>query len=176
MPTPFETCIESPDIERATERQLSYLRDLMMKKAAIKGITPGQAAMQLDLWFPTLTRQDASNQINKAAQWLAEQESSSATDIDDGFYELSDGRIVKVVHAVHGSGRQYGKVRDTQTGGFSMERGIVAEVRTKGTKLTLARAQELGHLYGMCVRCGATLTDETSIANGIGPICASRFS
>jgi hypothetical protein len=38
-----------------------------------------------------------------------------------------------------------------------------------------AEAKTLGSLYGFCVRCGATLTDDASIKAGIGPICAKRF-
>jgi len=32
-----------------------------------------------------------------------------------------------------------------------------------------------GKLVGKCGACGRTLEDETSIANGIGPICATKF-
>lgn len=42
-------------------------------------------------------------------------------------------------------------------------------------RLTLEQAQEFGRLYGVCGICGATLTDETSIAAGIGPVCAGRL-
>lgn len=39
-------------------------------------------------------------------------------------------------------------------------------------RMTLEQAQEWGRLYGTCARCGRTLTDEDSIARGLGPICA----
>lgn len=32
-----------------------------------------------------------------------------------------------------------------------------------------------GSLYGICCVCGRTLTDESSIAAGIGPICSQKF-
>ena len=102
-------------------------------------------------------------------------EAQPSGELEDGFYELTDGRILKIVHAVHGSGNQYGKVLDTETGKFDYISGGARLVRETGTKLTLERARELGHLYGMCIRCGATLTDEDSIAAGIGPVCATKF-
>ena len=77
--------------------------------------------------------------------------------------------------AVHGSGKPYAKLLDTATGNFDYSPGLVNEVRASGTRLTLERAKELGHLYGRCIRCGATLTDEGSIAAGIGPVCATKF-
>lgn len=33
-------------------------------------------------------------------------------------------------------------------------------------RMTLEQAKQYGHLYGVCVRCSATLTDEESIAAG----------
>lgn len=42
-------------------------------------------------------------------------------------------------------------------------------------KMTLEEAKAFGALYGTCCVCGRTLTDERSIAAGIGPICANKF-
>lgn len=39
--------------------------------------------------------------------------------------------------------------------------------------ITVKQAAEIGKLVGFCIRCGRTLTDPESVANGIGPICAS---
>ena len=41
-------------------------------------------------------------------------------------------------------------------------------------KLTLAQAREFGMIYGTCVCCGRTLTDELSVYLGIGPVCGGR--
>ena len=43
-------------------------------------------------------------------------------------------------------------------------------------KLTLEAAQKFGQLYGVCCVCGRTLTNEVSIAAGIGPICSGRLA
>lgn len=183
---PFTDTLDAPAPALATERQLSFLRDLMLEKAQIKGMDMGAAEKSVDAWLPSLSKTYASTQIGEIKQWLADHRAAvdavrsipggpTAPELEDGFYVLPDQRIVKIVHAVHGSGRQYGKTLNTETGNFELLRGAVALVRKGGTALTLDRAKELGHLYGMCIRCGATLTDETSIANGIGPICAQRF-
>lgn len=42
-------------------------------------------------------------------------------------------------------------------------------------KMTLEEAKAFGALYGTCCVCGRTLTDEKSIAAGIGPKCAQNF-
>lgn len=38
-------------------------------------------------------------------------------------------------------------------------------------RMSYAEAQEFGQLYGTCAVCGRTLTNETSIDRGIGPVC-----
>lgn len=43
------------------------------------------------------------------------------------------------------------------------------------TKMTLEQAKQYGKMYGMCMLCGRTLTDEESVAMGIGPICAGKM-
>lgn len=43
------------------------------------------------------------------------------------------------------------------------------------TKMTLEQAKHYGKMYGMCMACGRTLTDEDSIAAGIGPVCAGKM-
>ena len=95
--------------------------------------------------------------------------------VDAGFY-LHNGNIIKVQQAVHGSGNLYAKklIIDGDSGSFEYTPGLIRNI-SFNEKLTLEQAKEFGQLYGMCCRCGATLTDETSIANGIGPVCGGKF-
>jgi hypothetical protein len=44
-----------------------------------------------------------------------------------------------------------------------------------GRKLTLEQAKEYGRKTGVCISCGAELTDPVSIANGLGPICMAKW-
>lgn len=43
------------------------------------------------------------------------------------------------------------------------------------TKLNKNDAKEFGSLYGICMRCGAFLTNEDSIERMMGPICAGKW-
>ncbi len=70
-----------------------------------------------------------------------------------------------------------GKAAKTIKGKFLKETGIVSKLASNPTteKLQLDEAKLFGQLYGVCCACGRLLTDENSIAAGIGPICAGRF-
>lgn len=115
---------------------------------------------------------------------------------EDGMYRTADGAIFKVQKAVHGSGRLYVKqlavtldsgerVMRFMLGKFDakQDHASVSFVYAPGAinrlsaedKMTLEEAKKFGALYGTCCRCGRTLTDEESIAAGIGPICAGKF-
>lgn len=90
----------------------------------------------------------------------------------DGMYRRASGEIYKVQKAVHGSGRLYAKRLNVETRSFEYEPGAIFRL-TDDDRMTLVQAAEFGRLYGFCVKCGSTLTDEKSIAAGIGPICAN---
>jgi hypothetical protein len=57
---------------------------------------------------------------------------------------------------------------------FRYAPGAMANIRA-GWKMTMAEAVAFGALYGTCVRCGRTLTKESSIEAGMGDKCASYF-
>lgn len=120
---------------------------------------------------------------------------SANVEIEDGMY-LLDGEVYKVQHAVHGSGRQYAKhavarnvhdidgqcfecasCQDCDKVEFEVEfvfaPGVIGKLRPEH-RMTYEQAKEFGMLYGTCCRCGRTLTDELSIALGIGPKCGDR--
>lgn len=111
----------------------------------------------------------------------------------EGMHRL-DGQIYKVQVAVHGSGRPYAKVLMTEQVGtcggcekcdgedlcpayesrFEYAAGIVRRLSLE-TRLSLDEAKEFGAVYGVCCVCSRTLTNEESIAAGIGPVCAGKF-
>jgi hypothetical protein len=96
----------------------------------------------------------------------------------DGMYRHPDGTIYKVQKAVHGSGHLYAKrlvVPDdpAMDGFFEMARGDIMRL-TPEMRMGLEQAQAFGSLYGVCCACGRTLTDEGSIAEGIGPVCRTK--
>jgi len=140
----------------------------------------------LDGLLDVMTRETASETIDRlrayplrqvTAAAIASIAASAKADLVVGIYRLpEDGTIVKVQKAVHGSGKLYAKRLVEATGKFAYEPGLVFQVQAAGVKLTLADAQQYGKLYGMCVVCARTLTDETSIADGIGPVCKKKFA
>lgn len=90
--------------------------------------------------------------------------------------QYAEGSIFKVQIAVHGSQRPYAKllvVDGPGDGHFDYAPGAVS-LLTAEDKMSADEAAEWGRLYGMCVVCSATLTDEDSIARGIGPICRGK--
>lgn len=98
----------------------------------------------------------------------------------DGMYQTADGTVYKVQIAKQGSGRLYAKrlvVETDQDGNteavFVYAAGAISKLRPTD-RMSLEAAKAFGQLYGVCCNCGAELTDENSIAEGIGPICAKK--
>lgn len=104
-----------------------------------------------------------------------ERGSATRRALEDGMYRTADGIIFKVKHSV-GSGRQYAQklVQDGNDWSFEYAPGATRKLQPK-ERMTLEQAKEFGALYGTCCVCGRTLSNEDSIAAGIGPICAGKF-
>jgi len=94
--------------------------------------------------------------------------------LDDGWYEGPNGEIVKV-YVSNYSGTQIAKILNTDVANRSEQwtRNDKA-LRWDLVPMSMERALELGSIFGICVRCGAVLEDDNSIAAGIGPICATK--
>lgn len=90
--------------------------------------------------------------------------------LTEGMYKVGD-TVYKVQVAVHGSGHLYAK--RLEGGRFEYAPGMMKRLRPED-KMTLEEAKAWGVLYGTCCVCGRTLTDEDSIAAGIGPVCAGK--
>lgn len=90
----------------------------------------------------------------------------------EGWYR-HDGDVFKVQKAVHGSGNLYAKRLDVTSGTWEYAPGMVNRLTER---LSVEEAAAMGRLYGRCVVCGRTLTDETSIEAGIGPVCRKRLA
>lgn len=115
---------------------------------------------------------------------------------EEGFYvrtETRDGESTRVFYKVqiahHGSGLPYakrlnvfpesvqgpdGELVTRVNASWDRAPGVVNEL-TADQRLSLEEAQAFGKLYGVCCCCATILTDEKSIAAGIGPICASKL-
>lgn len=109
---------------------------------------------------------------------------------EDGMYRNPEtGEIFKVQRAVHGSGNLYAKIlvvdqaweRDADgkvvvegEAHFEYAPGAIKTLRADW-KMTRDEAIKYGALYGVCVRCGKTLTLEQSIERAMGKTCFGKF-
>ena len=156
----------------ATPRQVAFIVRLLTEKNlagtpyaglfdAPKDLTVREASSMIDALMPLPRAGGAAGSARSTAP--------------EGMHRIGDA-IYKVQKAVHGSGRLYAKrlVRSGESWSFEFAPGMVQRL-SESTRMTLTEAREWGALYGTCCACGRTLTDETSIANGIGPVCGSKF-
>lgn len=160
-------------------------RDISMNSARLSG----EVALDTgrDLWRQGLfTRDMASRVINV----LTACPKKAAPTPSEGMHKFG-GVIFKVLRAVNGSGHLYAKALvwkpcdeplcDEYHGcapvgrwGFEYVQGAVNNL-SEATRLDADEAAEFGQLYGVCCVCGRTLTDEESIARGIGPVCLGKL-
>lgn len=129
------------------------------------------------------TKQEASDEISRllANRTAPQVRTATAPKVtEDGMYQTSDGTVYKVQIAKNGSGRLYAKqltehkTEDGSSWSFEYAAGAIHRL-TSADRMSLEQAQEFGKLYGVCCRCAADLTDEESIARGMGPICAGKM-
>lgn len=101
------------------------------------------------------------------------------------------GDIFKVYRTVHGANQLVAKrLQLLDAPYFKTQRGKQVEIRaefvyegkaglrglTASMQMSLEEAKKYGALYGVCVRCSATLTREESIERAMGPVCARKVN
>lgn len=186
----------------ASQKQIDFInalkeqRDITTEEAVAAGMI--SRALWAQGRFDTKAA-SALIDVLKAQPYRARDEKPSETpsEVPEGMHRTDSGVIFKVQRAVHGSGRLYAKrleadqkcycsdlqgvpcgvCRDPKsvTWSFVHAPGAMKYLSAE-TAMTLEQAREFGAVYGTCVRCGRTLTDEESIAAGIGPICAGKWA
>lgn len=100
-----------------------------------------------------------------------------AQPLSEGIYAVGD-KVFKVYPALNG-GHLLAKELELQ--GLAKKptwvyRGAATRFVQADQQMTHEQAVKFGKITGVCAMCGRTLTDESSIAAGIGPICANRVS
>ncbi len=115
------------------------------------------------------------NGIERDRKRNAEQAKSEANPLTEcGIYRNDDGVFrVKQSKAGRFYAERFVPDAERKSERFSYERGAIYSL-TPEHRITLAQAVELGVQHGVCVVCGAELTDPTSIERGIGPVCAKK--
>ena len=147
-----------------TAKQVAFLAKLRDERGITDGATPRD-------------RRDASRMIDELLSTPRESRPVApvAVDLVEGMYRGPDGSIVKVQRS--GQGRLYGKAlveSETVPGSwrFDYMPGLISSALVA---LTLDEAKAFGCETGTCCVCGRELTNQASVAAGIGPVCASRF-
>jgi hypothetical protein len=118
--------------------------------------------------FANLTSAEASDLISR----LLRSPMRNAGVSELGMYQTSDGNIYRV-HQSRETGNLYAKKLDIISHKFEYEQGAMRKLKASD-KMSLQQAKAWGMETGICCVCGAFLTDERSVAEGIGPVCATR--
>lgn len=158
----------------ASEKQLSFLRKLAEER---KGNSQADTVLAfLDRGEVPPTSRHASNTIELLMQikiQRAAAPAASSEPLEPGMYRKDD--VIYKVQKSTSTGNLYAKklLVDDAGGIFNYAPGIV-RILTAADRMTLDQAKQFGALYGTCIVCGRTLTNEVSISEGIGPVCAKR--
>lgn len=148
----------------ASEAQINKLHELFDERF------DAAKAAECHEWLNThrLSSPTASARISAL---LDMPEINSAAELDEGMYKVGedifkvyrtrDKNILVTKQLIEGAFEYTGKKPLSR---------ITAEHR-----MTLDEAKEYGRVTGTCCQCGRKLTDETSIAEGIGPVCAGKI-
>ena len=172
-------------VRLATDRQITYIMTLVGQvNKVIMAIDPengpecalaNEQGWQERVERTTITMREASEAIDdlkaRLASLRAERpapERPTDGPVPVGFY-LRDGVVYRVVKS-RSSSNHYAKRLDPTTGRFEYAAGVIRTL-TESDELSPEAAANLGHQYGICVCCGADLTDPESIERGIGPVC-----
>jgi hypothetical protein len=119
------------------------------------------------------------------------QEATLPVDSDGMYRNPATGQIFKVYHTVHGANQMVAKeliILPEIEWYTKIVRGkevtVKAEFEYRGKaglrgltgnmKMTLEEGKQYGAIYGVCVRCGATLTREDSIERAMGLVCSGK--
>lgn len=146
----------------ATENQIAFIERLISER-----IYEGEIALA------QLNKLDASMLIKQLLEAPRRGASINPTTIAEGLCEglyQTDLGIYRV--ELSEQSRLYARHLNP-AGGWTYERGAVYRLLPE-QRMTLAQAQEFGVKYGVCCVCGRLLSDAESVANGIGPICATN--
>lgn len=160
---------------RPSEKALNFAHRMLRERVPYGVVADAEETSGIEAAHEVLNGMDAKNigiflDNIKGCPLRPSQTRTSAVQVGEGMYR-KDGVIYKVQKAIHGSGHLYVK-RLTETG-FEYAAGALGALREEH-KMTLEECKEYGALYGTCCVCGRTLTDENSIAAGIGPVCAGK--
>lgn len=181
-------------VNTATQKQIDFINTLRDERIHSEESADALDGARLDWAYSRFDTRAASALIG-ALLLLPRDESAPAAEVPSLVGMHRSGNTIFKVQLSPTSGREYAKRLEVglhcgdDCGGcdngepcefavdtfeFEYAPGALASL-DEGTRLSLDEAKEFGVLYGTCIRCGRTLTDENSIVAGIGPVCATYF-
>lgn len=144
----------------ATEAQIGELHRLFDVKF------DGDKAAEYHEWLNThrLSKATASDRISNLYKM------PDVNELDEGMYKVGDN-IFKVYRTRESDILVTKQLIDEH---FEYTGKKPLSFITAEHRMTLDEAKAYGQVTGTCCVCGRKLTNETSIANGIGPVCEGR--
>lgn len=160
---------DSAAVRYATAAQVGFLKKLLSSREHDEKVDVTALEM-----LPLSVASDMISRL-KAAPYKGQEKSQKRYIPEEGLYEV-DGVVYKVQKAkATGSDNTYAKVMDKETGEFSYVGQKPFDILTEDKKMSREEAGKYGRLYGHCIRCGRTLTDDFSITNGLGKVCYAKM-
>lgn len=162
----------------ATDKQLQLIRRLAAERQS------GATIIEIIEKPSGVTKYQASKLIDALFQMPRTAPANTTTVTEPGMYRTADGAIYKVQKSKEGQGL-YAKRLTPITGerlneadnivgwDFQYAPGAIKTLKAS-ERMTLEEAKAFGVQYGICCVCGKLLKDATSVAQGIGPVCAGR--
>ena len=148
-----------------------------------------KSASKLIEWLKPMAEKAAKSEADALIDELTE--APAAVELEDGMYKNNDGQYIKVYKTQKGHQvakiarieqvRSYDRTKNEEIaldGQWTVEFEYAGKAPLKSLrpsmKLTIEQAREFGMIYGSCICCNRTLTDELSVYLGIGPVCGKR--
>lgn len=162
--------------QRATSAQVDYLKSLLAQlefagrdmSGTRQSMNAAWTACQFDRRFASDMISVLRVEVEKlVARTPKVPDGRYAVKTDEGhyaFYRVWNGKRATLVYLMISD--------DEMWLGREVARTILAKITSVGP---LEASKAYGSQIGACGVCGRTLTNPTSISNGIGPVCAGKF-
>lgn len=168
----------TPAVPMATEPQKKFIKDLLAGRDW-QGHLPFTATVAAEfVAIGTTTKHDAHRLIDELLDTPKIPATKFVGDLEDGRYAVEiDGKL-RFFHVTHGkkNDKLYVKERTgdnvTKLCAGLKYATVITAVKAAGP---LEAMKVYGQKIGRCGCCGKALTDETSRALGIGPVCRKSY-
>lgn len=153
-----------------SEKQVAFLHTLTTPEKVAEILAAGYSRKTIS---PVIDKLVAERKIAQQAEWAAKPKAQP------GYYTLAD-KVYEVVPTKDGQRVYamelviYTDAKGAKRGRWEYRKGVANDLACI-RPMSKEQAAKLGHLHGVCVICGATLTDPKSVEAGVGPICLEKL-